>query len=223
MTPEESAPSLVPIPGYLGLIERSIEVDWKIVLEHGPCVLVKYRSPAWRAGLRSDDFVVSINGMAYDAFRSVLPPAGTSFEIIAWRNGVGQITVVGLLGMIPKPPSVLARLPATPSGRPVAKKERPVFMQGFISRHPDLKALDTRVLSLLLNHEGPKGIIPKRVTLARALRCSLSTLDRSIHRCKRAGVLRLESGKSRRRSNRYFVTWPLSHPRSSGWLRANNV
>ena len=217
MTSEVSASTLIPAPGYLGLIERSFEVDWKSVAEHGPCVIVAPRSPAWRAGLRSDDFVISINGMAYEAFHSAVPAVGTSFVIVAWRKRIGQVTVVGLLGTTPKPPSASACSPAIPSGKPVTKRERPFFMQGFISKHPELKALDTRVLSLLLNHEGPKGIIPKRRTLARALRCSFSTLDRSMHRCKRAGVLRVESGKPRRRSSRYFVTWPLDHRKSDGW------
>jgi hypothetical protein len=99
-------------------------------------------------------------------------------------------------------------------GKPVVRKERPFFMQGFISMHPNLKALDTRLLSLLLNYEGHKGIFPKRRTLLKHLRCSLSTLDRSIWRCKQAGVLRVESGKPSRQPNRYFVTWPIDHPRS---------
>lgn len=218
MTSEVSPPILVPTLGYLGLTERLIEVDWKTVTARGPCVIVAPRSPAWRGGLRSGDFVVSINGMTYDAFHSTLPAAGTIFTIVAWRQPLGEFTVLGRVAAIPTPSSESSSaLPAKPSGRPVIRKERPLFVQGYISKHPDLMALDTRLLSLLLNHEGAKGIYPKRITLARSLRCSLSTLDRSMRRCKQVGLLRIESGKSRRRSNRYFVTWPLDHPRSSGW------
>jgi hypothetical protein len=218
MTLETTAPLPSPPPGYLGLTERSIEVDWDAVAEYGPRVIVAPRSPAWKAGLRSKDFIVSINGMTYDAFHSALPAAGTNVVIVAWRKGLGKFIVHGQLGKLPKPPA--ESLLATPSkspGRPVTRRERPLFMQGYISKHPDLMALDTRFLSLLLNHEGPKGIIPKRKTLASTLRCSLSTIDRSKRRCKSAGVLRVESGKFSRRSNTYFVTWPQDHPNSAGW------
>lgn len=213
-----SEPTLIPPAGHLGLTERSIEVDWKAVDEHGPCVIVAPRSPAWKARLRSGDFIVSINGMTYEAFHSALPAAGTPFEIVAWRKRQGEFTVIGQLGTIPKPSSDFSlRLPATPSGKPVSKKERPLFVQGFISNNPDLEAIDTRLLSRLLNYEGHKGIIPKRETLARDLRRSLSTVDRSLRRCKRAGVLRVASGKFQGKWNTYFVTWPLGHPRSRGW------
>jgi PDZ domain len=213
-----SEPTPILPAGYLGLIERSIEVDWKAVHEHGPCVIVEPRSPAWKAGLRSGDFIVSINGVTYEAFHSILSAAGTAFTIIAWRNRVGKLTAIGRLGTKPKSsPECPSSVPATLAGKPVTKKERPLFVQGFISDHPDLEAIDTRLLSRLLNYEGPKGIIPKRETLARDLCCSLSTIDRSLRRCKRGGVLRVASGKSRGKWNTYFVTWPLSHPKSHSW------
>lgn len=187
------------------------------VREHGPCVIVTPRSPAWEAGLRSGDFIVSINGMTYEAFHSALPAAGTPFTIIAWRKRVGKLTAIGLLGTPPKPTSEYSSSsPAVRSGRPVTKKERPFFVHGYISKERRLKPIDTRLLSLLINYQGPKGIIPKRATLARDLGCSLSTIDRSKRRCEGAGVLRVTSGKLQGRSNGYFVTWPLGHPRSGG-------
>jgi hypothetical protein len=216
---EESAAPAVPIPGYLGLTERTIEVDWKAVAEHGPCVIVAPRSPAWIAGLRSGDFIVSINSISYDAFHRAPPTADTEFSIVVWRERVGKFTAFGRLGTIPKSHSQSSLiLPLSQSGRPVDKKERPFFMQGYISKHRELKALDTRLLSLLLNYEGINGIYPRRATLAKDLHCSLSTIDRSVQRCKCAGVLQVDSGKTLRRSNRYYVTWPLSHPKSSDWF-----
>jgi hypothetical protein len=218
VTPEESTPTLVPTPGYLGLRERSIEVDWKKVADHGPCVIVAYRGPAWRAGVRSKDFVVSINGRSYDAFHSAMPEAGTLVVIVVWRKGLGRLIFAGQLGTVPKPRTQPSSplFAATSPGKSVTKKERPIFI-GFISKHPDLEALDTRLLCLLLNYEGERGIFPKRRMLAHSLRRSLSTLDRSKRRCQRAGMLRVQSGKLRRRSNNYFVTWPMSHPRSKNW------
>jgi hypothetical protein len=203
-------------PGHLGLFARSIEVDWNSVVVHGPCVIVTIFSPAWKAGLRTGDFVSSINGMTYEAFHSNLPAAGAVFHIVAWREGLGTLHFFGQLGKIPKRrlEPECRNTPTILPGKPVVRKERPFFMQGYISMHPNLKALDTRLLSLLLNYEGHKGIFPKRWTLTKNLRCSLSTLDRSIQRCKQVGVLRVESGKPGRQPNKYFVTWPINHPRS---------
>ncbi len=219
MKPEEPPPSPVPSAGYLGLTERSIDVDWKSVREHGPSVIVPPFSPAWRSGLRSGDFIKSINGHSYDDFHASIPIVGTRFEIVAWRPGFGEFTARGELRQAPKlrSPSSQTRLPTTPCGRPVAKKERPVF-HGYISKHRNLTARDTRLLSRLLDYDGPNGIFPRRGRLAHELQCSLSTLDRSIRRSCQQGVLRVESGKSRHTSNRYVVTWPEDHSRSA----ANN-
>jgi hypothetical protein len=216
MTADDATSPPSPTPGYLGLFARSIEVDWASVAKHGPCVIVAIFSPAWKAGVRTGDFVTSINGMTYEEFHSTLPSAGTVFHIVAWREGLGTLNFVDKLGNVPKRrlEREHADRPTILPGRPVKRKERPFFMQGFISMHPNLKALDTRLLSLLLNYEGHRGIFPKRRTVMKHLRCSLSTLDRCIWRCKQAGVLRVESGKPSRQPNRYFVAWPINHPRS---------
>jgi PDZ domain-containing protein len=209
-------PSSTPLPGYLGLTKRSFGLDWKSVLEHGPCVWVTPYSPAWKAGLRSGDFIISINGSDYDNFDAARKMAGETFRVIVWRPRVGKLTVFGQLAAARKPrptPSWLSHS-LTLAGRAVTGRERSSFVQGFISKHPRLKAIDTRLLTLLLNYEGPKGIIPRRGRLAKDLGCSLSTLDRSMRRCCHEGVLVVESGKSRRTSNKYSVTWPQNHLRS---------
>jgi hypothetical protein len=207
-------PQAGPI-GYLGLDERKIGVDWNAVAEHGPCVTVWIHSPAWRAGLRSGDFIRSINKISLDAFLAAPPPPGTRFEVVAWRLGFGELSVQGKLGTIPNPPKRSDwRAPLAKAGKRLEKKERPAFIHGFLADHKGLEAIDVRLVLVLLNYEGPIGIIPRRGRLARDMHCSLSTVDRAIARCKAEGILRVESGKHLRRSNTYFVTWPADHKRS---------
>jgi hypothetical protein len=201
--------------GYLGLLERQIEVDWKAVAEHGPCVIVRLQSPAWSAGLRSDDFIRAINGISFEEFHAALPPPGTPFQIVAWREDHGELVVHGKLGTIPAL-SRSARWRPRPrkTGKRLEKKERPPFIQEFLAKHPRLEAIDVRLMILLINYDGHRGIIPSRGRLARDMHCSRSTVDRAIARCRAEGILRVESGKHLRRPNTFFVSWPADHERS---------
>ena len=66
---------------------------------------------------------------------------------------------------------------------------------------------------MLANYDGHHGIFPKWQTLASDLGCSLSTVSRCQRRCIHRGVIQVFSGKRRRSSNRYTVTWPADHER----------
>jgi hypothetical protein len=206
----------MPAPGYLGLGERTIDVgiDWTLVETYGPCVVVVSRSPAMKAGLRSSDYIISINGVRFDEFHKAIPPAGTRFEIVAWRKNLGEIRVFGTLANVAKTRLEQAeQSPTVPAGKRVSKTERPVFI-GFISDHPNLHAIDVRLLLVIIERDWGDGTIQSRSALANRLGRSIRSVDRATLRCRQAGVLRVRSGKARCEATAYFVTWPANHERS---------
>jgi hypothetical protein len=206
----------MPAPGYLGLGERTIDVgiDWTLVETYGPCVVVVSRSPAMKAGLRSSDYIISINGVRFDEFHKAIPPAGTRFEIVAWRKNLGEIRVFGTLANVAKTRLEQAeQSPTVPAGKRVSKTERPVFI-GFISDHPNLHAIDVRLLLVIIERDWGDGTIQSRSALANRLGRSIRSVDRATLRCRQAGVLRVKSGKARCEATAYFVTWPANHERS---------
>jgi hypothetical protein len=201
--------------GYLGLRERTMELDYKLMAMYGTCVLVLPRSPAAVAGLKSGDYIRSINDLSYEEFHRRMPPAGTLFEIHYWRPRAGELRACGLLEKPPKErrKEWWEQWGATMPGRPVRKDERPVFMN-FTSKDQRLQHVDFRYLAILIDYDGYFGIFPKRKTIANALECSLSTVSRCQCRCSYRGVLEVVSGKRHRSSNTYLVTWPEDHERS---------
>jgi hypothetical protein len=195
--------------GYLGLTQRTIEVDWAHVEQYGPCVLVAPRSPAWQAGLRSNDFVTSINDQTFEAFHAATPAAGVQFCIVAYRKGVGKISTFGCLASFPKPKpepewgNAQGVLP----GKLVERGDRAQYMN-LVTTHRDLSSRDTRLLQILLNIQWHRGIIPSRAEIAEKMHCCRKTVQRSIARCQHFGFLRVVSGKAKYTSNTYFVCWP---------------
>ena len=77
--------------GWLGLATATINVDWDMVSKHGPCVMVTARSPVWSAGVRSGDFVESINDKDFVDFHAAMPPPGAQFQIVFFRRRVGAV------------------------------------------------------------------------------------------------------------------------------------
>jgi hypothetical protein len=201
------------VGGWLGLTPATIEVDWDAVSKHGPCVMVAPRSPAWRSGLRSGDFVESINDMDFVDFHAALPPTGSQFQIVFFRKRLGQCRVIGKLGVLPKAAKVpiWRRQAAVLPGREVEKHERPEYLQSFVAKHPQLKGNDVRLMTLLIEHHWHRGSIPKHSTLAREMGCSTPTVKRSADRCRHFGILDWVSGRARRTSNSYTPCWPAGH------------
>jgi hypothetical protein len=211
--PESSATA----PGVLGLVQTIVDVDWSLVAKYGPRVTVAPRSPAWRNGLRSGDYIRSIDSKDFDTFHNDLPPPGAPVRIEFFRSRFGLMAVFAVMGSSPKPSSArhpaLRHAPPALAGARVIKSERPEFVQRFIARHPGLKHNDIKLLMTLLESEGSKGLVIRASVLASRMSCSLRTVWRAIAGCQYFGVIRVQSGKSGRYANSFEVCWPVGRER----------
>jgi hypothetical protein len=199
-------------PGYLGLVQKAGAVEWELVARYGPCVIVEPRSPAWMDGLRSGDFITTINHQPFAAFQANLPSAGTPYAVVAYRKGLGTIRTFGIVGKVPTPKQTPSwqKSPPVLAGKRVEKNERPAFL-GALSGHRNLRACDKVLIHVLIECDGRMGILPAHHIIAKRLRCSVRSVQRWSERCRYFGVLRVESGKRRRTSNTYTVCWPADH------------
>jgi hypothetical protein len=206
-------------PGWLGLVQTIVNVDWSLVAQYGPRVTVAPRSPAWCGGLRTGDYIVSIDGKSFEAFHDGLPPPGTPLRIEFFRARFGVNAVFVKMANLPKPANTrhpaLRRAPPAIAGSRVERSERPEFVQRFIPRHPGLKHSDVKLLMTLLEAEGPKGIVIRASVLASQMNCSLRTVWRAIAQCRYFGVVRVASGKTRRHADSFEVCWPCGRKRKA--------
>jgi hypothetical protein len=206
-------------PGFLGLVQTIVNVDWSLVTQYGPRVTVAPRSPAWRTGLRNGDYIVSIDAKSFDAFHNDPAPPGTPVRIEFFRPRFGINAVFAEMGRSPKLANTrhpaLRRAPPALAGARVEKSERPEFVQRFIPRHQGLKHSDIKLLMTLLESEGSKGIVIRASVLASLMNCSLRTVRRAIAQCRYFGLLRVTSGKTRRHANSYEVCQPAGRKRKA--------
>jgi hypothetical protein len=211
-SPIESSPELANEPGYLGLVLKAGGVDWDLVARYGPCVMVEPRSPAWMDGLRSGDFITTINHQPFAAFHANPPSAGTPYAVVAYRKGLGTIRTFGTVGTTPKPKQAPAwqKSPSVIAGKRVEKNERPAFL-GWLSTRRNLRSCDKVLIHALIEFDGRKGILPKHNSIAKHLGCSVRSVKRWIERCRHFGILRVESGKCSWTSNTYTVCWPAGY------------
>jgi hypothetical protein len=197
------------LPGFLGLTQRTIEVDSNYVGQYGPCVIVASRSPAWKAGLRSDDFVTTINDQTFSAFHANMPPAGMQFRIVAYRKGIGVVRTFGVLAPAigqPKRKLPWVRERSVLAGRPVLKPERPKYWN-LVSRHPFVRRYQW-YLTTLIEIDWGKGLYPKHETIATKANANIRAVRRAQACCAHFGFVRVTSGKTKHKSNYYDVCWP---------------
>jgi hypothetical protein len=180
-------------------------------------------SPAWIADLRSGVWIISINGMAFDAFEQSHAAIGDIVEVRAFSAGLGSFSRKFALV---EPPVKTSRGPrqrnrASPAwtrerpvlpGKQVFKDARPGYLE-FAAQHPYVRR-HTWLLARLLKMQWRRGIIPRHKTIAEAAHVGISTVKLSQASCQHFGFLRVISGKKYHKHNVYEVCWPAgSEPR----------
>jgi hypothetical protein len=214
VVPFSAATAAGPPPGYLGLTRRTIEIDRTAVEQYGPCVIVAARSPAWKSGLRSHDFVTTINDQTFEAFHATMPAAGIQFRIVAYRRHTGVIRTFGVLApATPRQPKYRppwSREPSVLSGKPVLKPDRPKYWK-LVSRHPFVRKYQW-YLTTLIEIDWGRGLYPKHETIAAKANTNKWAVQRAQACCSHFGFVRVTSGKTKHKSNYYDVCWPAGTP-----------
>jgi hypothetical protein len=220
---------VVPFPatasarGWHGMTARSqrryCPDDWRVWSDLGDdarLVDTARDSPAWRGDIRGDTWVVTINGMGFDAFERSAAAVGDVAEVRAFARGLGSFTRKLTLVEPPvrpamprqrnrAPPAWRAERPVLP-GKQVFKDKRPRYLE-YASEHPHARR-HAWFLALLLKMHWHRGICPRHDTIAKAAGVSTSTVKLSQACCQHFGFVRVTSGKRSHRHNTYEVCWP---------------
>jgi helix-turn-helix protein len=203
-------------PGWLGLEILQHTVDWKLCGQLGDGtvrVRVDPGSPANKTGIKTGDYVISINGMGLGEFQAGGLRAGTKAIIKVHRDGQVLFAEVTIRPR-PKPKhqnklSVSCAV-VVPCGADVGRKERLKWI-ARVTGDPALSLIDKLVAIRLLVRYANRitGIAyPGIETLAADLGVSRRAATYAVSRLHRAGYYDIKSGKSKGRSNEYTATWP---------------
>jgi hypothetical protein len=200
-------------PGWLGLeLLDGDKVDWKTIVALGDGtvrVRVAAPSPARKAGLRSKDYVISINGVNFEKFHAGGLQVGTKAVIKAWRDG-GPLWIEAEIVARPRLKPRNEGPPAVACGAAVGRDERLKWlsqMSGSAVLHSLDKALALRLMVRYASRY--TGIAKVGVRkLAADLGMSPRSIADAISRLHRAGYINIKSGKKGGLSNEYTPTWP---------------
>ena len=217
LAPVIPAPSPPRVAGWLELKKQTQGIDWKLVNCLGgnavKVIVQGKNSPASRAGMRTDDYVLSISNASFEEFHERTPRVGTHVPLKIYREGVGELLFDAKLA---KPPHAYRRRapkpkpPAfpVPCGQVLDHNERLKWLDLVSSKtylSTTAKALATRIVSGYLNrHQGRAW--PAQATLARDLNVSVATVQRAIRELVGDGLLSVRSKKSSGQSNDYVPT-----------------
>jgi hypothetical protein len=195
--------------------------DWQIWSQLGDdarLVDTARDSPAWHSDLRSDVWVITIDGIGFDAFERSPAAVGDVVEVLAFSRGLGSFSRKLALAERPVrssatprersrvPPAWTHEQPALP-GKQVFKDTRAAYLE-FAAQHPYVRR-HVWLLTTLLKMHWHRGITPRHLTIAKAAGCSVAAVKRSQACCRHFGFLRVTSGKRSHKHNTYEVTWPI--------------
>jgi hypothetical protein len=180
-------------------------------------------SPAWRSDIRTGVWVISVDGIGFDAFERSPGAVGDIVEVRAFCTGLGSFSRKLVLVEQPAktassprqrsrvPPAWKRERPVLP-GKQVFKDTRARYLE-FAAQHPYVRR-HTWLLARLLKMQWHRGIIPRHKTIAAAARVGISAVKLSQACCQHFGFVRVISGKQSHKNNVYEICWPAgSEPR----------
>jgi len=214
--------SLAPARGWHGMIARPLRRyspdDWKTWGDLGEARLVDSArgSPAWLVDICRGIWILSINGVGFEAFERSPAAIGTLVEIHAFAPCLGSFSRTLILveqpakGAAPRqkkraPPAWTRERPVLP--RKQVFKEKRARYSVFAAQHPHVRH-HAWFLTLLLKMQWRRGIIPRHETIGKAAGVSTSTVKLAQACCRHFGFVRVISGKRSHRHNTYEVCWP---------------
>jgi hypothetical protein len=216
-------PVTAKVRGWHGMTARnqkrySVD-DWKTWGELGDdarLVDSTHGSPAWLGDLRLGVWILSINGIGFEAFERLPAAVGDVIEVQAFAVGLGSFG--RKLVLVPPPaktaPRQRSRVPpawtreqSVLPGKRVFKDSRPAYLE-LAAKHPFVRR-HVWMLTRLLKLDWHRGITPRHKTIAKAAECSTAAVKRSQACCRHFGFLRVTSGKRTHHHNTYEVTWPV--------------
>jgi hypothetical protein len=200
---------------------RHTQQDWVVYRELGAgelaLVNVAEYSPAWHARLRNASWIIEIDGRSFDDFERIGAPVGAVVPVKAYHAKRGffetSITLVDKPKAKRSPRSASrARVPYVESGRAITRADRPRWLTVLTTaRYLSLAARS--VGSFLCNRAINDHGFTNRWTyldIAKELGVARGTVQRAIAELRRAGFLKVQSGRKARRVNGYTATWPAT-------------
>jgi hypothetical protein len=222
-----------------GISPARIENDWKLINDLGGDamkVVVVTRSPAWRAGLRTGDYLISASPsatteLAPAALLELPLPLGTEIFLRAFRPQTRQtMESTAILGAVPGQPVPKWRTcPACAAGERVLKKGRPQF-RAEMAGNPRIKGAAFKLLVLLMDKydNDQCGAFPSYDTIAGEFGVSRRRVMSLVNQLEHAGVLRVlrRQDGAIHKTNVFQRCWPVGWrrnvsmmPRSSAGIR----
>jgi hypothetical protein len=200
--------------GWLGLHRTDSQIDFALLMRIGADavkITVTHGGPADDAGVRSGDYLVSINGSTFREYMAAPSPPGRPVVVKVYRPGIGDglFEIKTLERTTRKAVFTKPSKPIAP-GRCVERNERLQWL-GRVSGRPHLGTVGIAVAARLVSYYCSKSqnrAWPKHRSIAADLGISVPSVKRGIEALRYDGFLSIRSGKNAGGSNSYVMTWP---------------